>query len=238
MILAAGRGARLRPLTDKTPKPLINIVGLALIELHLLRLRQCGVDKVIINLAHLGEQIEKKLGDGKRYGLDIVYSPETQALETAGGIAKALPLITSDPFIVVNADIISDFDFSLFMTTSLPTSAMATLVMVANPPQHLAGDFHFKKGRLQAEQDTDSKTLTFSGIALYRKINFAALAIEKAPLAPLLNELIAAGQVDAIEATGLWQDIGTIDRLENARNSRQVQEYISSLRRSHKLSAT
>lgn len=238
MILAAGRGERLKPLTDHTPKPLIAIDGLSLIELHLLRLRQCGILNVVINLAHLGKQIQEKLGDGEQYGININYSHEQQALETAGGIAKALPLINSDPFIVINADIICDFDLDLLIKSELSEAKLATLVMVPNPPQHSAGDFHYHQYQLNSSAVSGSKTLTFSGIALYRKACFSDLAVEKAPLARLLKSLIKNRQTNAIKATGLWHDIGTVERLSDARNNETIQEYITSLRRAHKSSET
>ncbi len=207
MILAAGRGERMRPLTDQTPKPLLQVGGKALIEYHLDNIRQAGIDKVVINHAWLGEQIETALGDGRRYGLSIEYSREGVALETAGGIQRALPLLGKAPFIAINGDIWTDYCLA-----SLPAepTGMAHLVMVNNPPQHPKGDFMLQSGTLLADGPA---CLTFSGIGLYRPELFAGLAPGKSPLAPLLRAAMARGEVSGEHYPGRWFDIGTPERL-------------------------
>lgn len=208
MILAAGRGERMRPLTDQTPKPLLQAGGKALIEYHLDNLTQAGIEAVVINHAWLGEQIETALGDGRRYGLRIVYSREGEALETAGGIQRALPLLGDGPFIAINGDIWTDYSLA-----SLPPepAAMAHLVMVDNPPQHPAGDFMLQAGRLLPEGPA---CLTFSGIGLYRPELFAGLKPGKSPLAPLLRAAMARGEISGEHYPGRWFDIGTPERLQ------------------------
>ena len=219
MILAAGRGERMRPLTDTTPKPLLKVGGQCLIEYHLQNIRQAGIREVVMNHAWLGEQIETSLGDGSRYGLHIEYSREGQALETAGGIQKALPLLGEHAFVVINGDIWTDYSLS-----HLPTEpvGLAHLVMVNNPPQHPEGDFMLQDGRLLAEGD---HCLTFSGIGLYRPALFAGLEPGKAALAPLLREAMTNGLVSGEHHTGLWFDIGTPERLKSLddRLTRQAQ---------------
>lgn len=208
MILAAGRGERMRPLTDHTPKPLLEVGGKALIEYHLTALQQAGVREVIINHAWLGEQIESRLGNGERYGLQIQYSPEVPvALETAGGIIQALSHLGTEPFIVVNGDIWCDYPMQ-----QLPQQldGLAHLVMVDNPPHNPQGDFCLIDGRLQAEgQDK----LTYSGIGVYHPQLFAGLEPGIRTLAPLLKEAMAKGLVSGEQYEGQWLDIGTPERL-------------------------
>lgn len=211
MLLAAGRGERMRPLTDLTPKPLLEVGGKPLIVWHIENLAHAGINELIINHAHLGKQIENSLGDGSRYGVHIRYSDEGTALETAGGIAFALHLLGSEPFAVVNGDIWCDYDFA-----HLPALAAqmqhdhAHLVLVKNPPQHPNGDFGLHNGRVT---ETAPK-LTFSGIGLYRPELFMRTPRgSKAPLAPLLREQIAAGKVSGELHQGLWVDVGTPQRL-------------------------
>ncbi len=210
MILAAGRGKRMRPLTDFTPKPLLQINGKRLIEYHLEALANAGFRRVVINHAWLGEQIPAALGDGSRYGLVISYSDENgNALETAGGICKALPLLQSDPFLAINGDIWSDFDYS-----RLPASihSLAHLVMIPNPPHHPLGDFHVQGNSVH---DSGEPKLTFSGIGLYRKKLFAGCdPTQAAALAPLLRTAMQQGQVSGEIYHGQWQDVGTPARLE------------------------
>lgn len=208
MILAAGRGERMRPLTDTTPKPLLRVGGRCLIEYHLENIRQAGISEVVINHAWLGEQIEHTLGDGSRYGLSIDYSREGEALETAGGIQKALPLLGTVPFVAINGDIWTDYSLS-----KLPAEpeGLAHLVMVNNPPQHPVGDFMLQDGKLMSAGE---HCLTFSGIGLYRPELFAELKPGKTPLAPLLREAMARGLVSGEHHTGQWFDIGTPDRLK------------------------
>ena len=219
MILAAGRGERMRPLTDTCPKPLLEVGGRMLIEYHLANIKQAGITEVVINHAWLGEQIESRLGDGSRYGLQIVYSREGEALETAGGIQKALPLLGEEPFIAINGDIWTDYPLS-----RLPSAppGLAHLVMVDNPAQHPNGDFQLTDGYLLAEGQA---CLTFSGIGLYRPTMFAELKPGKSPLAPLLRAAMARQAVSAEHYTGQWFDIGTPQRLQalDAQLTRQAQ---------------
>lgn len=220
MILAAGRGERMRPLTDHTPKPLLQAGGKPLIAWHIERLVRAGITELVINHAHLGEQIEQALGDGKKFGANIRYSDEGTALETAGGIAYALHLLGSEPFAVVNGDIYCDYDFArlpALATQMQHNHDSAHLVMVDNPPHHPNGDFALHAGRVLAESrilDPVSCLLTFSGIGLYQPSLFADIAHgSKAPLAPLLREQIAQGKVGGEHHRGIWIDIGTPQRL-------------------------
>ena len=211
MILAAGRGERMRPLTDHTPKPLLQVGGKALIMWHLERLAAAGFREVVINHAHLGEQIETALGNGARWGLSIRYSPEAVALETAGGIAYALPLLGEQPFLVVNGDVYMEMDFAK-LRHALAPEKLAHLVLVDNPPQHAVGDFAFEHGRLAPEGE---HKLTFSGSAVYNPALFADIAPEaKARLAPLLYMAISQGLVSAEHHRGVWHDVGTPERLQ------------------------
>ena len=208
MILAAGRGERMRPLTDSTPKPLLRIGGQMLIEHHVHALARAGFSELVINHAHLGELIVSALGDGSAYGVSIQYSPEPEAaLETGGGIFNALPLLGEAPFLVVNADIWTDFDFA-----GLPRdiNGMAHLVMVDNPPHHPGGDFSLSEGRLSRQGPA---MLTFSGIGVYRPELFAGCSPGAFPLAPLLRTAMDKGQVTGEHFTGNWFDIGTPQRL-------------------------
>lgn len=207
MILAAGRGERMQPLTDTIPKPLLKAGGKALIEYHLDNIKQAGLHDVVINHAWLGEQIEARLGDGSRYGLNIEYSREDEALETAGGIQRALPLLGDEPFMVINGDIWTDYSLA-----SLPRTltGLAHLVMVNNPPQHQAGDFMLTSGELLPE---GKDCLTFGGIGLYRPALFTGLKPGKSPLAPLLREAMENRNITGEHYTGRWFDIGTPQRL-------------------------
>ena len=208
MILAAGRGERMRPLTDHTPKPLLEVGGKALIEYHLTALQKAGVREVIINHAWHGEQIETRLGNGERYGLQIQYSAEVPvALETAGGIIQALSRLGTNPFIVVNGDIWCDYPMQ-----QLPQQldGLAHLVMVDNPPHNPQGDFCLKAGRLQVE---GHDKLTYSGIGVYHPQLFAGLEPGIRPLAPLLKAAMAKGLVSGEHYGGHWLDIGTPERL-------------------------
>ncbi len=217
MILAAGRGERMRPLTDRTPKPLLKAGGKALIEWHLAALARAGVTKIIVNTAHLGEQIESALGDGARYGVRIGYSREVTALETAGGIANALHLLGGAPFIVVNGDVVCDYPFAALRArgeTMSRSSTLADLVLIDNPAHHPQGDFV-----LQGEcvQEEGGEKLTFSGIALYRPALFRDIQSgARAPLAPLLRTAMRAGAVRGEHYRGLWLDVGTQERLAEA----------------------
>ena len=211
MLLAAGRGERMRPLTDLTPKPLLQVGGKPLIVWHIERLVDAGITDIVINHAHLGKKIEQALGDGSRFGATIRYSDEGTALETAGGIAFALQLLGEQPFAVVNGDIWCDYDFArLSGLAANMRQDNAHLILVNNPPQHPHGDFGLRDGRV-----TDSgPKLTFSGIGLYRPELFMHIPRgSKAPLAPLLREQIAAGRVSGEYHRGLWFDVGTPQRL-------------------------
>ncbi|MFT5258362.1 MAG: MurNAc alpha-1-phosphate uridylyltransferase [Saprospiraceae bacterium] len=231
MILAAGRGARLKPITDHTPKPLVEVHGYALIELQLLRLRQYGVTNIVINLAHLGNQIEHRLGNGKQYGVRISYSHENAgALETAGGIIKALPLLQGNSFLVVNADIVCDIDYGKLMASQFNTEQLACLVMIANPAHHPNGDFTVDHGGLTEREAATGTKMTFSGVAHYRRIIFENLPSGKQALSPLLHQLIKQEKVAAYEHHGLWHDVGTPERLTAVREAQDVREYIDSLR--------
>ncbi len=209
MILAAGRGERMRPLTDYTPKPLLKVGGKPLIGWHLESLAAAGFNEVVINHAYLGEQIKHTLGNGQQWGLSIEYSPEETALETAGGIANALHLLGQDAFLVVNGDIYTEMNFELL---KLQTPNLAHLVMVNNPPQHANGDFAYSAGRLQLGGENK---LTFSGVGVYHPDLFAEIVPgEAAKLAPLLKAAIVHERLTAQHYQGEWRDIGTPERLQ------------------------
>ncbi len=215
MILAAGRGERLRPFTDHTPKPLLPLAGKPLIVWHIEALVAAGIRDIVINHAWLGEQIEAALGAGEALGARIVYSPEGgQALETGGGIHRALPLLGDAPFLVVNGDICTDYDFS-----RLPArpGGLAHLVLVANPPHHPAGDFFLAHGRVTDDAaDSDAPRLTFSGIGLYSPRLFEGCAAGRFPLAPLLRRAMTEGRVSGECHGGRWVDVGTPQRRDEA----------------------
>jgi MurNAc alpha-1-phosphate uridylyltransferase len=207
MILAAGRGERMRPLTDDTPKPLLKAGGKALIEYHLEALALAGFDSVVVNHAHLGAQLEQALGDGRRYGLSILYSAEGNALETGGGIFRALPLLGNEPFLVVNGDIWTDYPFGRLRRQQVD---LAHLVMVDNPPQHAKGDFVLQQGQLH---DSGGPRLTFSGIGVYHPALFDGCKDGAFALAPLLRQAMRDGRVSGEHYQGNWFDIGTPERL-------------------------
>lgn len=210
MILAAGRGERMRPLTDRTPKPLLPVAGKPLIVWHLERLERAGFTDVVINHAHLGDQIEALLDDGSAWGVNIRYSVEPPgALETAGGIANALPLLGDQPFLVVNGDIHCDWDFAR-VTSALSARDEAHLVLVPNPPHHPGGDFGLQDGRV-----IDQPQFTFAGIGIYRPSLFAGIERGRpAKLAPLLRAAMARDAVSGELHGGRWADVGTPQRLE------------------------
>ncbi len=216
MILAAGRGERMRPLSDMTPKPLLAVGGKPLIIRHLEKLAAAGFQDVVINYSHLGNQIETTLRDGKRFGVRIHYSPEQEALETAGGIAYALPLLGPEPFLVVNADVYCELDFARLLPLrrrmlDAPGDCSAYLVLVDNPPHHPEGDFVLNKDRLVL---SGAVKLTFSGIGLYQPALFARVPRGwKMKLASLLQAQIQAGKVGGEHYRGLWRDVGTPERL-------------------------
>lgn len=209
MILAAGRGERMRPLTDTLPKPLLRVHGKPLIEYHVERLAQAGFERIVINLAWLGSLIRDYLGTGSRYGVSIHYSEEIpQALEPAGGIFRALPLLGGAPFAVVNGDIFTDYAFERL---HLPEGRDSHIVLVPNPPQHPRGDFGLERGLAVAAAPTQ---YTFGCIAVYRPDFFAGCTDGVFPLKPLLLRSMAAGCCSAELYTGPWEDVGTPERLK------------------------
>lgn len=220
MILAAGRGERMRPLTDTCPKPLLDVAGTPLIGWHLKRLAAAGITDIVINHAWFGEMIEARLGDGAAYGVSIRYSPEGLALETAGGIARALPLLGDEPFLVVNGDIFTDYDFAgLKNAVARITSgkAHAHLVMVPKAGYPTGRDLALDaNGRAKACAEGDAP-LTFAGIAVYHPDFFAGVSPDQpAPLLPLFLDGMTKGLVTGEVFTGLWLDVGTVERLEHA----------------------
>ncbi|QEP45076.1 nucleotidyltransferase family protein [Ectothiorhodospiraceae bacterium BW-2] len=216
MILAAGRGERLRPLTDHTPKPLIEVAGQPLLVHQLHHLVALGVSHIVINTAWLGEQLEAALGDGGRYGCSIQYSREAEALETAGGIVQALPLLGEAPFGVVNGDIFCRVKLTQL---SLAPEQLAHLVLVPNPSHHQRGDFYLRDGLAACEGEEGESRYTFAGIGLYRPELFVGLRAGKRPLAPLLMAAAAEGRVAATLYEGLWCDVGTLERLNGLERS-------------------
>lgn len=215
MILAAGRGERMRPLTDALPKALLTVGGKPLIVWHIEKLARAGFDQIVINHAHLGQLIESALGDGEEFDVNIYYSPEDSALETAGGIANAMPLLGRHAFPVINADVFCDYDFrDLHAETVMLQDDPARdchLVLVDNPDHHRDGDFVLRHGVIVPE---GTPRLTFSGIGIYRpEIFYTIPRGVKAPLAPLLRAAIAAGRASGEYYTGVWTDVGTPQRL-------------------------
>lgn len=215
MILAAGRGERMRPLTDHCPKPLLPAAGKPLIVYHLERLAAGGFRDIVINHAHLGEQLVAALGDGSHWGLSITWSPEPAgALETAGGIRQALPHLDTGhdaPFLVMNGDIYCDWPVQ---RVTLGAQDLAHLILVDNPVQHPAGDFVLANDRVSDKTGNDAVALTFAGIGVYRPSLFKDLAIgEPAKLAPLLRTAMSSHCVSGIHHTGRWEDVGTPERL-------------------------
>ena len=212
MILAAGRGERMRPLTDQTPKPLIQAGQFRLIEYHLMNLKNAGFQEVVINIAWLGKQIVNTLGDGSDYGVCIKYSDEgQQALETGGGIYKALTLLGNEPFLVINGDIWTDYPLEKLYNKN--PSGHAHLVLINNPTHNPDGDFYLKNNRLVEQADNK---YTYSGIGVFTK-NFFNTRINKVafPLAPMLRHDIKLNLISAELYQGNWYDIGTLERLNH-----------------------
>ena len=208
MVLAAGRGERMRPITDTLPKPLVPVAGKPLIGYHLERLAKAGFREVVINLSWLGEKIRTALGDGRSYGLAITYSDEgPEPLETGGGIFNALPWLGPDPFLVVNGDTWSDIDYGRL---SLDDSANGRIILVANPTQHPRGDFGIE-GDLVVDREVDR--FTYSGVGVYRPEFFVGCSAGKFPMLPLLKRAIAARLLRGELHRGEWCDVGTPERL-------------------------
>ncbi|MCK9236464.1 MAG: nucleotidyltransferase family protein [Thiopseudomonas sp.] len=210
MILAAGKGERMRPLTLHTPKPLLKVAGMSLIEHQLVKLAAAGFRELVINHAWLGEQIESALADGKDYGVKIQYSPEVTPLETGGGILQALPMLGEEPFLVVNADVWTDYDFSRLRK---PLTGLAHLVMVDNPAHHTQGDFAITDALLSPE---GAPKLTYSGIAVLSPQLFKGCVAGAFKLAPLLRAAMQDGMVSGEHFAGAWVDVGTPERLQHA----------------------
>jgi MurNAc alpha-1-phosphate uridylyltransferase len=210
MILAAGRGERMRPLTDTKPKPLLEVCGKPLIVHHIERLAQNGFIDIVINIAHLGEQIPLALGDGSRWGVHISYSDERKsgALESAGGIKKALPLLGNEPFLVVNGDIYCDYEFDADFKLA---DKLAHLILVPNPPHNTKGDFGLEANTLL---NAAPEMFTFSGIGYYHPELFKNVTLQKSPLAPLLREFSDKRLVSGEVFNKIWHDIGTPKRLK------------------------
>lgn len=209
MILAAGKGERLRPLTLHTPKPLVRAAGVPLIEYHLRALAAAGFNELVINHAWLGQQIEDHLGDGSRFGVSIRYSPEGEPLETGGGIFKALPLLGDEPFLVVNGDIFTDYAFARLRK---PLAGLAHLVLVDNPAHHPQGDFLLTGGQVSDGQGAGER-LTYSGLAVLSPQLFEGCEPGAFKLAPLLRQAMARGLVSGERHAGRWIDVGTHERL-------------------------
>ena len=214
ILLAAGRGERLRPLTDACPKPLLEVGGRPLIAYALERVRAAGIERVVVNTSWLASALHEALGDGADFGVEIEWSDEGEfALETGGGIRRALPLL-SDPFLVVNADVWCDADLGALELGEGAAGQrdVATLLMVENPPQHPHGDFVLDGGRLRAARAAEPR-LTYSGLGIYRHALFAGLEDGRFPLAPLLVAAMRADRVGGVLHSGRWSDAGTADRL-------------------------
>jgi len=209
MILAAGEGKRMRPLTEHTPKPLLEVASQPLIVWHIQRLARAGIKDIVINIAHLGEQIPQKLGDGKEWGVNLHYSDERDegGLETAGGIIKALPMLGDEPFWVINGDVWCDYEID--SKFELPNEILAHLVLVPNPPHNPKGDFDIQNSFI-----VDRPAYTFAGIGLYSPKMFKDMSIAKKPLAPILRKYIKQQKVTGELFYGRWYDIGTPQRLK------------------------
>jgi len=211
MILAAGLGNRMRPLTDHTPKPLLTVAGKPLLQHHIERLSDAGFTDLVINVSHLGQQIIDFCGDGSRWGVRITISPEDEPLETAGGIVNALPLLGDAPFALVNGDVWTDYPFATLMLHEHLCADSAHLVLIDNPPQHPLGDFRLTGGRI-TELCEGERGLTYSGIGVYTPGIFARLSPGKIPLRPLLSRAIQQGLLSGEHYTGAWEDVGTPER--------------------------
>ena len=215
MILAAGVGERMRPLTDHTPKPLLPVGGRPLIVHHIERLARAGFVDLVINVSHLAGKITDYCGDGSRWGVSISYSPEVEPLETAGGIFNALPLLGDGAFLVVNGDVWLDYPFERLAGFIPPPPTIAHLVMVDNPPQHPRGDFGLDEHGLVRELAPGATGFTYAGVGVYTPDFFAGMTPGKLPLRPLLDATIRRGLLSAEYYPGHWEDVGTPERLRN-----------------------
>ncbi|QKU21273.1 N-acetylmuramate alpha-1-phosphate uridylyltransferase MurU [Acinetobacter lwoffii] len=213
MILAAGLGNRMQPLTLHTPKPLLEVGGKPLIVWHIEKLAAIGVTEIVINTAWLGEKLAEALGDGSRFGINILWSHEGEGLETAGGIINALPLLGDEPFILLNGDVWTTMDFAPLLDIDLKDN-LAHLVLVQNPEQHPEGDFTLAAGKAYTfDQQVEGENLTFSGVSVLDPKMFQGLETGKRPLAPLLKAAMQNQQVAASKLVGIWVDVGTPERL-------------------------
>ena len=213
MILAAGMGNRMRPLTLHTPKPLLEVGGKPLIVWHIEKLQKIGVQEIVINTAWLGEKLAEALGDGSQFGVKILWSHEGEGLETAGGIIKALPLLGNEPFILVNGDVWTTMDFAPLLNVQLEND-LAHLVLVENPVQHPLGDFTLAANKAYTfEQARSGENLTYSGVAVMHPQMFVGLESGKRPLAPLLKQAMQEEKISAHKLQGVWMDVGTPERL-------------------------
>ena len=212
MILAAGRGERLRPQTDTCPKALLDVGGEPLIDKHLRRLARANVTRVVVNVDWLGEQIIDHVGDGSRFGVDVTFSPEFgQVQETAGGIRKAIPMLGDDPFWVINADVLTDIELP---SLSMPDDVLGHLFLIPTPSFKANGDFDLTGGKIA---NGKTPAYTFAGVANYKPAFFDALEPGYAPLAPLLREAADRGELQGTLFTGVWEDVGTPERLQSVR---------------------
>ena len=213
MILAAGMGNRMRPLTLHTPKPLLKVGGKPLIVWHIEKLQKIGVQEIVINTAWLGEKLADALGDGSQFGVKILWSHEGEGLETAGGIINALPLLGNEPFILVNGDVWTTMDFAPLLNVQLQDD-LAHLVLVENPVQHPQGDFTLAANKAYTfEQARSGENLTYSGVAVMHPQMFDGLESGKRPLAPLLKQAMQQEKISAQKLQGVWVDVGTPERL-------------------------
>ncbi|MBQ0784373.1 MAG: nucleotidyltransferase family protein [Amphritea sp.] len=213
MILAAGLGTRMRPLTLETPKPLLPVAGKPLIQYHIERLVKAGITEVVINHAWLGEKLEAYVGDGSRFGAKVTWSAEAEPLETGGGIFKALPQLSEDgsPFVLINGDVFTNYPFEQLLNHNVAGDWLAHLVLVTNPEHNPGGDFQLQKNHVFESGDD---CLTFSGVSVLSPVLFDSCAAGKFPLAPLLRSAMQSGQVNGEFFSGYWRDIGTPERLQ------------------------
>jgi N-acetyl-alpha-D-muramate 1-phosphate uridylyltransferase len=214
MLLAAGSGERMRPLTYQTPKPLLRVAGRPLLEHHICRLAAAGFTELVINVSHLAQQIVDFCGDGSRWGVSIAWSYELEPLETAGGIAKAISLLGDASFMVVNADIWTDYPFATLAGYCPEHDTGALLVMVDSPEQHPRGDFVLARNGYLRQVEASGGGLTYAGIAVFSPFFFGDVAVAKLPLRPLLDQAIEGRRLQGEYYSGQWVDVGTPDRLK------------------------